>query len=193
MTLRFSFLAFVLFAGSLAWSGPIDWDGFGETKNSIPVAVSATKDAAKRDVNPQVTQPKKTEEVLVVEITGENYEAEVLQSKLPVFLDYGADWCGWCRIAKPAVEELAKEYTGRVKFGSVDTDKQRTLAAVLNGGIPEFIFIRNGKEIPNSRLVGAPVDNTAASASIMRQEIKRNLKALIEKYLLTDPSSSTKK
>ena len=90
----------------------------------------------------------------VLEITGENFEAEVLQSDIPVLLDLWAEWCGPCRIVSPIVEELADEYAGKMKVGKVNVDDNGDLAVKYNvQSIPTLLIFKNGKE--EERIIGA--------------------------------------
>lgn len=81
-----------------------------------------------------------------ITLTMENFEAEVLQSDKPVLVDFWATWCGPCRMIAPIVEELAKEYAGKVKVGKVNVDEQPQLAAAFGiESIPTIKIFKNGK------------------------------------------------
>ena len=82
------------------------------------------------------------------QFTNENFNEEVMNSDIPVMVDFYADWCGPCQMMMPIVEEMAKKYDGKVKVGKVNTDQQSNLAAQFGVmSIPSFFFIKNGKVI----------------------------------------------
>ena len=77
--------------------------------------------------------------------TRDNFNNEVINSDLPVLVDFYADWCGPCRMMGPVVEELAREYDGKVKVGKINIDEQPELAQKFGVmSIPYFAFIKNG-------------------------------------------------
>ena len=81
-----------------------------------------------------------------MKITGQNFQKEVLQSGQPVLLDFWAPWCGPCRMLSPVIEELAKEYEGKIKVGKVNVDEEAELASAFKVmSIPYIVMIKDGK------------------------------------------------
>ena len=90
----------------------------------------------------------------LVTITDQNFQSEVLASDLPVLIDFWAPWCGPCRAIAPAVEELAKEYKGKVKIGKMDVDDNQDTAAKYGVmSIPMLLLFKNGQVA--EKIVGA--------------------------------------
>lgn len=86
--------------------------------------------------------------------TDANFEEEALKSELPVLVDFWAPWCGPCRIVSPIVEELAKEYEGKVKIGKMNVDENSKTAAKYGiMSIPSLLIFNNGQ--PIKTMVGA--------------------------------------
>jgi len=82
----------------------------------------------------------------VKEFTDQNFEAEVLKSDQPVLVDFWAEWCMPCRMLAPTIDKLAKDYSGRIKVGKLDTDTSRDVAIKYNiQSIPTVILFKNGE------------------------------------------------
>jgi len=101
-------------------------------------------------------------------VTDEKFNDEVLQSDLPVLVDFWAPWCGPCLSIAPVVEALAKEYSGRIKVGKMNVDENsQTPSSFGIRGIPTLILFKGGKAV--DQVVGAVPKN--------------KLKAMIEESL----------
>ena len=90
----------------------------------------------------------------VLEFTSENWQKEVVESSVPVVVDFWAPWCGPCRALAPAIDSLAAKYVGKVKVGKLNVDDAQDIAAqhrVTN--IPRVLIFKGG-ETPQATLVG---------------------------------------
>ncbi len=104
----------------------------------------------------------------LLHVNDNNFSSEVLQSGIPVLVDFWATWCGPCRAISPIVEELAKEFLGRVKITKLNVDENPATPAQYGvRGIPTLILFKGGKVL--DQIVGSVP--------------KARLKALIEKAL----------
>ena len=85
---------------------------------------------------------------MAMEITMDNFEQEVLNSDVPVMIDFWATWCMPCKMLAPTIEELAEEANGAYKVGKIDVDKSPSLAAQFGVmSIPTVIVFKNGKAV----------------------------------------------
>lgn len=90
----------------------------------------------------------------VIPLTQANFQRDVLESDVPVLVDYWAAWCGPCRVLGPIIDEVARERAGSLKVGKVDVDAEPELAARAGAlGIPYVILYRDGEPVAES--VGA--------------------------------------
>jgi thioredoxin 1 len=82
----------------------------------------------------------------VVEMDDANFETEITGSRTPVLVDFSAEWCQPCKVLAPVVEEIAGEYSGRLKVGHLDIDAGRQTAARFGiMSVPTLLFFKDGK------------------------------------------------
>ncbi len=108
------------------------------------------------------------EQMAVITLNEENFDKEVLQSDIPVLVDFWATWCAPCRMIAPVVDAIAEEYEGRLKVGKVNVDESSSLAIRYGiRAIPTLILFKDGKVV--EQLVGVQPKDT--------------IKSIIEKHL----------
>jgi thioredoxin 1 len=89
-----------------------------------------------------------------IELTDDNFEAEVLKSDKPVLVDFWAVWCGPCKMLGPTVEEISKEYEGKLKVGKLNVDDNSRMASQYGiMSIPSLLFFKGGQVV--DQVVGA--------------------------------------
>ncbi len=99
----------------------------------------------------------------IIQVGDDNFEEEVIRSKLPVLIDFWAPWCGPCKSIAPVIEELANEYEGKLKVTKLNVDDNPNTASRYGvRGIPNLLILKEGavKEqvvgvVPKGRLVDA--------------------------------------
>ena len=90
---------------------------------------------------------------MVLELSAPTFKTEVLTSKIPVLVDFWAQWCGPCKMLAPVLEEVSKEYLGKLKFAKISTEDHPEIAEEYGiTGIPCLIIFKNGKEV--DRIIG---------------------------------------
>jgi thioredoxin 1 len=119
---------------------------------SLEKSDPATASADKHDNSSRVIHLTKADFLVRVMNYEENPQEWKFQGERPCMIDFYADWCGPCRTTSPIIEELAKEYAGKVDFYKIDTDKESELASVFGiQGIPSFLYCpKEGKPVMNS-------------------------------------------
>ncbi len=84
----------------------------------------------------------------ILELTEDNFEVEVIQASTPVVVDFYAPWCGPCKMLAPALEQLAGEFAGRLKFTKANVDETPDLAASFEvSGVPTLMLFHGGKVV----------------------------------------------
>lgn len=90
---------------------------------------------------------------MAIELDPSKFDTEVLQSPIPVVVDFSATWCGPCKALAPLIDKLAAAYAGKAKVFAVDVDKANALATKFGiRGVPTVIFFKNG--VKTSHIVG---------------------------------------
>jgi thioredoxin 1 len=104
-----------------------------------------------------------------IEVNDTSFNKQVIESKVPVLVDFWAPWCRPCLMAAPVLEELATEYAGRITFAKLDVDQNAQVAAKYNiMAIPNLIIFKEGK--PVSQIVGFKP----------KEELKKDLDAVLK-------------
>ena len=80
------------------------------------------------------------------EVTDANFQDEVIKSKLPVLIDFWAEWCGPCKMIAPIVDDLAQKYNGKLRVGKLDVDSNGSVPELFDvQGIPTLILFKGGQ------------------------------------------------
>lgn len=104
----------------------------------------------------------------LLQVTDKNFEQEILKSNIPAMVDFWAEWCGPCKMVGPVVEELAKEYEGKIKIAKMNVDENRQTPAKYGiRAIPTLILFKGGNVVQT--IVGAQ------PKSAIEEELKKLL------------------
>ena len=100
-----------------------------------------------------------------VTLSHANFEDTVLKSKVPVLVDFWAEWCGPCRMISPLLEQIANDHTGKVVVGKVNVDQEQALASKYGvQSIPAFFIFKNGQV--TDQFVGAQHSRQSIEAKL---------------------------
>ncbi|MBM4009745.1 MAG: thioredoxin [Planctomycetota bacterium] len=98
-----------------------------------------------------------------LEFTDANFQSDVLESKVPVLIDFWAEWCGPCRALGPTIDELANDYHGKAKIGKLNVDNARDTAMKFQiQSIPTIVIMKNGQV--HKKLIGLVSKSVLAGA-----------------------------
>src|SRR6266542_3472230 len=100
----------------------------------------------------------------VMEFTSDNWKAEVVESSIPVVVDFWAPWCGPCRALAPAIDSIATKYAGKVKVGKLNTDDAQDIAAQYGVNSIPRVLVFQGSEKPLRRIDGLVHESVLAKA-----------------------------
>ena len=105
---------------------------------------------------------------MALKLTDANFQSEVIDSELPVLVDFWAEWCGPCKMIGPIIDQVANDLEGTAKVGKVNVDEARELAVKYNvRSIPLLLFFKNGE-----------VKDQIVGASVTKDQLKAKLQAL---------------
>ena len=142
----------------VAFIGFLVWANFAIDKENEKLARENEENSTTSE---EVSGPSR-----VIEVTSSNFNEEVINSSVPVLIDFYADWCGPCKILSPIVEEVSSQYED-VKFVKINIDSNQDIANdYMITSIPTLVYIKNGEE--QNRVLGA-VDKATVEALIEKR------------------------
>lgn len=84
----------------------------------------------------------------IVEVSDDSFATDVLQASIPVLVDFWAEWCGPCKMIAPVLEDVAKDYVGKIKITKLNVDHNNQTPAIYDvRGIPTLIIFKNGQTV----------------------------------------------
>jgi thioredoxin 1 len=105
---------------------------------------------------------------MALNLTETNFQSEVIDSSVPVLVDFWAEWCGPCKMIGPVIDQVSAELGGQAKVGKVNVDEARDLAVKYNvRSIPLLLFFKNGE-----------VKDQIVGANVTKDQLKAKLQAL---------------
>jgi len=103
---------------------------------------------------------------MALNLNDTNFQSEVIDSELPVLVDFWAEWCGPCKMIGPVIDQVATDLDGQAKVGKVNVDEARELAVKYNvRSIPLLLFFKNGEV--KDQIVGASVTKDQLKAKLL--------------------------
>lgn len=100
----------------------------------------------------------------IIEVSDDNFQETVIDSEVPVLLDFWAEWCGPCKMIAPSVEKISEEYSDKLKVGKLDVDSNPNISSTFGiRSIPTLLIFKNGS--PVDQIVGA-VSKEVISAKV---------------------------
>ncbi len=106
----------------------------------------------------------------LIKVSNATFESEVLNSDLPVVVDFYADWCPPCRMLGPILERLSQEFAGKIKFVKINSDEENALSASFKvTGLPTVMFMDDGRNV--GQFAGLPEE------SALREELNKWLRS----------------